>query len=269
MGEIYMIIKRDFLYSPNGKNRPLHIYLPDNYEQTEERFPVMYFFDGHNLFSDEDATYGKSWGLKRFLDMWSKPMIIVGIECGHEGQERLCEYLPYPVEGGYFSHFDRMGDQTLQWMIEELKPVIDKEYRTYPFRECTGIAGSSMGGLMALYGVVHYNQWFSKAACVSSAIGFCMPALMADMNQHYMNPDTRVYLSWGTKEAYGVRNIWREDRSSDTYKCNLTVADKIRKSKALAKMYCQIGGSHCEADWERQVSGFMNFLWMGGNEFFF
>ena len=63
-----MIIKRDFIYSPKGTNRPLHIYLPDDYFDTEERYPVMYFFDGHNLFSDQDATYGKSWGMKEFMD---------------------------------------------------------------------------------------------------------------------------------------------------------------------------------------------------------
>ena len=63
-----MIVKRDFIYTPNGQNRMLHIYLPDSYDSTEERYPVMYFFDGHNLFFNEDATYGKSLGLKEFLD---------------------------------------------------------------------------------------------------------------------------------------------------------------------------------------------------------
>ena len=42
----------------------LHLWLPDDYEESNERYPVMYFFDGHNLFYNEDATYGKSWGLK-------------------------------------------------------------------------------------------------------------------------------------------------------------------------------------------------------------
>ena len=54
-----MVIKRDFIYTPKGTNRPLHIYLPDDYYASEERYPVMYFFDGHNLFFDADATYGK------------------------------------------------------------------------------------------------------------------------------------------------------------------------------------------------------------------
>ena len=69
-----MIIKRDFNYTPKGQNRPLHIYLPDDYFSSEEHYPVMYFFDGHNLFSDEDATYGKSWGMKAFLDKRQKSM---------------------------------------------------------------------------------------------------------------------------------------------------------------------------------------------------
>ena len=74
-----MIIKSDFIYTPKGNKRPMHIWLPDNYHQTDAHYPVMYFFDGHNLFTDEDATYGKSWGMKEFLEGWGKKMIIVGI----------------------------------------------------------------------------------------------------------------------------------------------------------------------------------------------
>ena len=80
-----MIIIRDHYFPPAGANRRLHICLPDNYYETQERYPVMYFFDGHNLFSDAEATYGKSWGLSAFLSRWNRPMIIVGMECSHEG----------------------------------------------------------------------------------------------------------------------------------------------------------------------------------------
>ncbi len=259
-----MIIKRDFIYTPKGKNRPLHIWLPDNYYHTEERYPVMYFFDGHNLFSDEDATYGKSWGMKAFLEGWEKDIIVVGIECGHDGYERLSEYLPYPAnKTSNFAKFLPMGQATMDWIVEEIKPVIDRDYRTIPFRECTGIGGSSMGGLMAIYGAVHYNTWFSKAACVSSAMGFCMRPLMADMRSNIMSPDTRMFLSWGTHEAWGIKDPTQEDRSSKTYGWNKKVADQARSSGATAKMFCQIEGHHCEAHWEKQVPDFMNFLWLG------
>lgn len=258
-----MLIKRDIWFSPAQKNRALHIYLPKGYEQTQECYPVMYFFDGHNLFRDEDATYGKCWGLQSFMGNWDKQLIIVGIECGHEGEERLNEYMPYHVGRGYFSRFDCIGDATVRWMIEELKPMIDREYRTYPFRECTGIGGSSMGGLMALYAVVRYNEWFSKAACLSSAIGACMPFLMNDMKRCRISPDTRAYLSWGTKEARGVRDVWKEDCSSYTYRRNRAVYNKFLEKGAVPRLYCQICGEHREADWEKQVPLFMHFLWKG------
>lgn len=257
-----MIIKKDFIYPSKQKNRALHIYLPDNYDQTSERYPVMYFLDGHNLFTDEDATYGKSWGMKKFLDTWAKDMILVGIECGHEGQERLSEYLPYPANYGRFKEFEPTGEETFRWIIEDIKPIIDQEYRTIPFRECCGIGGSSFGGLMAVYGIIHHNNYFSKAACVSSSIGICMDSIMNELNTTYINPDTRVYLSWGTQEAWGIKDVWKEDTHSETYKCNLKVASVFEKSNATVKMYCQVGGGHCEADWEKLVPDFMDFLWM-------
>ena len=258
-----MLVKRDFLYSPKEKNRPLHIWLPDGYHLSEDRYPVMYFFDGHNLFRDEDATYGKSWGMKSFLEGWGKEMILVGIECGHEGYERLSEYLPYPADkGSHFAQFHPMGEATMDWIVNEIKPYIDGKYRTIPFRECTAIGGSSMGGLMALYAAVHYNQWFSKAACVSSAMGFCIRPLMKDMRTSSMSADTRIFLSWGTNEALGIRDAGKDDRHSKTYGWNKRVVDQAESAGAAAKLFCQVGGYHCEADWEKQVPIFMDFLWM-------
>lgn len=256
-----MMIQRDIWFTPTQKTRKLHIWLPDGYEKTQERYPVMYFFDGHNLFCDEHATYGKCWGLRTFMEQWDKPMILVGIECGHEGNERLNEYLPYPVNRGIFKGLEGVGDATVRWMIEELKPMIDRDYRTYPFRECTAIGGSSMGGLMSLYAVIRYNQWYSKAACLSSTIYPCMPLLLKDLDKSPINPDTRVYLSWGTKEARGIKDPEQEDKSSYTYRNNKAVENKLREKGAITRMYCQIGGGHCEADWEKQVPGFMDFLW--------
>lgn len=257
-----MIIKRNFIYTPTGKNRLLHIYLPDNYNESDEQYPVMYFFDGHNLFSDTDATYGKSWGLKDFLDQWPKDIIVVGIECGHDGDERLSEYLPYPAVDNYFSRFKVMGHETMEWIIHEIKPMIDDTYRTYPFRECTAIGGSSMGGIMALYGGIHYNRWISKAACISTAMGFCMPGLMKDLKNSLIDPDTRIYLSWGTHEAYGLKDPSTEDTTSITYKNHKKVRDYLLRKSADTRMFCQVGGGHCEADWEKLVPDFMNYLWM-------
>ncbi len=257
-----MIVKRDCIYTPKGKNRPLHIYLPDDYLSGMDRYPVMYFFDGHNLFSDETATYGTSWGLQRFLDGWEGKLIVVGMECGHEGDERLSEYLPYRASSkSWFARFQPMGQETMEWIINEVKPMIDACYRTLPDREFTGIGGSSMGGLMALYAGAHYNSIFSRAACVSSAIGFCIRPLLADLRASELRHGSRFFLSWGTEEAVGLEKKDRLDRSSRTYHWNRQAAQILRAKGAAVQLYCQVGGRHCEADWEKQNPLYLDYLW--------
>lgn len=255
------IVKMDFWYEPGKANRKLHIYLPGGYAYTQERYPVMYFFDGHNLFSDEDATYGRAWRLKDFLDHWDKPMIIVGMECSHEGNGRLGEYSPYSAKTGMFKILEPKGDATMQWIVNEVKPYIDRTYRTWGHREATGIAGSSMGGLMSIYALVRYNDYFSKGACISSALGFCQTQVMREMNQCYIHPDTRAFLSWGTREAAGVKDVNAVDSWSGTYRRNKAVSNKFLKYGAIPRLYCQVGGRHCEEDWEKQIPYFMEFLW--------
>ena len=256
-----MIIKRDILFTPSNAVRQLHIYLPESYSQGQEQYPVMYFFDGHNLFSDEDATFGKSWGLKDFLESWGKDIIIVGIECGHVGNERLREYCPYTFRGKFWGGtLKGTGHTTLQWMVSELKPLIDRDYRTWPHREATGIGGSSMGGLMSLYGAVCFNDWFSKAACVSSTIAPCMASLRMDIKKANIREDTRFYLSFGTEEAF--RRHPTDPLKSLTAVHNLTIQDDLREKGAMTDFFCQVGGGHNEASWEKQIPRFMNFLWM-------
>lgn len=255
-----MLIHRNIRFSPAGKNRRLHIYLPDSYTQGSERYPVMYFFDGHNLFEDEEATFGKCWGLKSFLDNWSKDMIIVGIECGHEGNERLREYCPYTFHSEYWGGTLRgTGHKTLQWIVSELKPIIDRDYRTWSHREATGIGGSSMGGLMALCGAISYNDCFSKAACVSSTISPCMKSLRRDIKNAHIQEDTRIWLSFGTNEAFKPHPT--DPMQSRTALQNLTIQEDLRDKDAMTKVYCQINGNHNEASWEKQIPGFMDFLW--------
>ena len=226
-----MLLKQDFYFHSISAIRRLHIRIPDH---GAPPYPVMYFFDGHNLFRDEDATYGKSWGLDEYCAAWDKQLVIVGIECAHEGNRRL----------------------------SELKPYIDRTFPVIPFRECTAIGGSSMGGLMAAYALVRYNGYISKAACLSPSIGSVSGKLWNEMNRTEMSPDTRIYLSWGTKEGYGkIRDPDAEDRSSWLYRSCRTTANKVIRAGGAAKLYCQVGGRHCEEDWEKQLGIFMPFLW--------
>ncbi|MBR1944857.1 MAG: alpha/beta hydrolase [Alphaproteobacteria bacterium] len=250
-----MIEKFNVLFSPANQDRCLHIYLPDDYHNSDERYPVMYMFDGHNLFYDSDATYGKSWGLKEFLDSWEKKIIVVGLECSHEGNARLTEYCPY-YRDSFAGPVYGTGEQTMEWISYELKPMIDRIYRTWAHREATGIGGSSMGGLMSLYAAIRYNDIFSKAACVSSAISFCGKQLRAAIAERNFNPDTKVFLSWGSQEAGSPRG------KAIANACNRSMNDHLYRKGVRPYMYRQIGGRHCEADWEKQVPLFMNWLWL-------
>ena len=251
----------DMWYWPAERSRTLHVYLPNGYDYSTERYPVMYFFDGHNLFFDHMATYGKSWGLKDFLDRWEKPLIIVGMECSHEGNARLDEYCPYSKR--MFGHqIHAMGEQTFQWIINDVKPWADANLRTWSHREATGLGGSSMGGLMSLYGILAHNDVFSKAACLSTGIRAWPRQLNRELSKAQINPDTRIYLSWGELEAGRHRAGIDPTRESPEAKAELAYVRRLEAAGADTYCYFQPGGRHCEEDWERQNGRYLDYLWL-------
>lgn len=250
-----MIEKFNVFITPFALQRMIHVYLPNDYYVSEQRYPVMYMFDGHNLFNDEEATYGKSWGLQNFLDCYDKKMIVVGIECNHEGRKRLDEYCPYSLDNSFFGHIEGQGKELMDWVVNELKVQIDQKYRTYPFRECTGIAGSSMGGLMAFYTIIMYNNYFSKAACISPSISMCMESLINDFNGQVLDADTRVYFSFGTKE---VRD---ENGYNWMLKNILWFNDQLIARQASSYINIIENGEHNEASWEKENPIYLDFLW--------
>ena len=254
-----MVIYRDMYYPPADSTRKLHIYLPDGYDNSEERYPVMYFFDGHNLFFDEMATYGKSWGLKSFLDGWEKPVIIVGMECCHEGQGRLDEYCPYPRT--MFGHrIKPLGEATFQWIINDIKPMIDGWLRTWPHREATGIAGSSMGGIMSLYGAIAHNDVFGKAAPLSTGLRWSGKRLREELDRSPINADTRIFLSWGELEGGRMRAGGNPETDSAEARATWKMVDALQERGINTRVHCNLGAGHNEAAWEREVPSFMNFL---------
>lgn len=246
-----MIMK--FLYPIKELNRTttLHIYLPDDYDGYAAAYPVMYMLDGHNLFYDEEATFGKSWGLKEFLDRYDKEFIVVGIECDHEGNNRLAEYCPYEVKNTFLGTIEGKGKIFMDWLVHDLKPYIDHHFRTYAFREATGIGGSSMGGLMAYYALIRYNKVFSKAACLSPSLILCPHELEEEAQEDWIHPDTRMYLSIGTKEF---------ETDQEVLFAYLNHFARIA-SPALSSIYIVPGGMHNEKSWEEQNQAYFDYLW--------
>ena len=121
------------------ENRKLYIYLPNSYnEKTDEYYPVLYMFDGQNVFFDSDATYGKSWGLKEYLEYTNTQMIVVAPACNQNPDNgRLKEYTPYPFKDKTFGNIKSLGKITMDWFVNELKPTIDNTFRTLSDRHCS------------------------------------------------------------------------------------------------------------------------------------
>ena len=160
-----MVETFDVSITPYGLTRRTFVYLPDDWQTSGKKYPVLYMFDGHNLFFDSTATYGTCWGLKEYCDAHPN-WIIAAPECNHEGNKRLEEYCPY--QSDWFGGITGTGHEYMEWLTKEFKPMMDKRYPTLPSRANTAIGGSSMGGLMSLYAITAYNKVFSKAACLSS-----------------------------------------------------------------------------------------------------
>lgn len=229
--------RRVYLYQPNG--------------EPEERFPVLYMFDGHNVFFDDHATYGKSWGMLEYLERTRKKLMVVAVECNQEGNKRLEEYAPFSFETDMFGKIEGRGKIYMDWLVNVLKPFVDQNYPTLPDRENTAICGSSMGGLMALYGAVSYQNCFSRAACLSPSL-WVNPAKVVNLVQDAAIPkETHVYLDYGDEEMCAHEGIYTV----------LFETERILKEKgADVSLNIIPGGTHCEASWEMRIPDFMDFL---------
>ena len=194
--------------------RDAYLYLPVGYEDDpQRRYPVLYMFDGQNVFWDSDATYGKSWGLEEFLDENQVPLIVAALQCNTSPDNgRLDEYSPYPFSDPKMGTFAGRGDATMRWFIRTFKPYVDRHARTLPDREHTFIAGSSMGGLMSLYALFRYNAV--------------------------------LYMDYGSREM-GNHSGMRRDFGA--------FGAKVLSRGVHLTLRIVPGGTHSEASWERQL----------------
>ena len=235
---------------PTEKPRRLYVYLPKDYEKSDRRYPVLYMFDGHNVFYDSHATYGKSWGMREYLTRTKMPLILVAVECNPEDHRRLSEYSPWDFSRWRLS-VSGQGKTTMDWFTKSLKPAIDAEYRTLPDRDHTGIAGSSMGGLMSLYALAEYNDVFSRAAALSPTL-FLNPKPMWDLIKNSpLQLPTRLYLDYGSGETKEDPRAW-----SLMFKA----AQLMTKKGAHVAARVVPDALHSEAYWEERIPVFMDYL---------
>lgn len=232
--------------------RKAYVYLPIDYDYSEERcYPVMYMFDGHNLFFDDEATYGKSWGLADYLDYTNTPVIIAAVECNTVGNGRLSEYSPVDFEMHGGEKIKGRGKKYMDWLVNTFKPYIDANLRTLPDREHTAIGGSSMGGLMTVYALSAYNKYFSRGAALSPSLWVNGGGVPDFIQKAKYRKDTILYMDYGSREFsnHGVQ------KQAFTEACAALIQKNVNLTARIVP-----GGTHCEASWEKQIPFFMNVL---------
>lgn len=162
-------------------SRHIDVWLPASYNPTR-RYQVLYMHDGQNLFDGKLNWTMKSWRADQAVSNLMKrgqieDTLIVGI--WNSGNDRYAEYYPQKflafapdavrIEYETVAANGKLrSDAYLKFIVEELKPAIDRKYPTKPGPQHTYVAGSSMGGLISLYSLVEYPQVFGGAAGLST-----------------------------------------------------------------------------------------------------
>src|SRR5262245_61071662 len=203
-------------------NRFIRIYLPPSYErEPERRFPVLYLHDGQNTFTTVGTNVAFGWGnweLDRTVNTLCvagriQEIIMVAVDCGAERyldyRGPACHYSdaelkemqrPPPVPGDNSRY-----EKYTRFLIEELKPKMDREYRTLPGAANTGVMGSSMGGLCSLALAWEHPEIFGNAASLSGAFQVERTHFLTNVLRAYRGKPkpVRIYLDSGTTDYTG------------------------------------------------------------------
>lgn len=242
-----------------GNSRSLFVYLPPGYnDDPKRRYPVLYMHDGQNLFDAGSAFAGVEWGLdetaeKLMADGKVRRAIIVGIG---NTPARHTEYSPYDD-----ARLGRgAGDRHLQFVVETLKPYIDKNYRTLPGRESTFIGGSSLGGLISLHALLRHPNVFGGAAVVSPALQVGQRQVLKDAAKAEFTRPVRVWIDMGSKE--GVLSDTGDETTAVKDARDLAKILESRGLKPGAELHFEevAGGEHNEAAWAARSDRILQFL---------
>lgn len=248
------------VHSPQLNNqRDILVYLPPSYAISDRRYPVIYMHDGQNVF-DAATSYVGEWRVDETLEsLYNEGIeaVVVGIP---STEERVHELAPFAA-----SNSKGLGDAYLSFIINTVKPLIDAHYRTIATRESTGIMGSSMGGLITLYGFYKHPHIFGFAGVISPAFFFGD----GDMYPYVENntpPSGKIYMDVGTDEGRVMTEHLKENPNfSRDYLESVRRMDKMLIAKGFQPdvNYCYIedeGATHNEGEWARRLPNALRFL---------
>ena len=228
-------------------SRKIWLYLPKDYETSTKKYPVIYMHDAQNLF-DAKTSFAGEWNVDEKLDSLKAQVIVVGIENG--GEKRIDESTPYKnakYGGGE-------TDKYLDFIVNTLKPEIDKKYRTKTNAKNTTIMGSSLGGLTSFYAVIKYPEIFGKAGVFSPAFWINRKEIN-DLTTNSKKLKAKIYFLCGDSEGDDdsmVKDLNNIELLLNTNRCYCLHLNK----KVIVK-----GGRHNEKLWR---DGFDDaIIWLG------
>jgi len=239
------VLADSFLIPQLGRTRRVWLYLPPDYATSGKRYPVLYMQDGQNVF-DAATSFAGEWRVDESLDSLEARgddgAIVVAVD--NDGAHRLDEYDPWKAVQPQYGGGE--GDAYVRFLAYTLKPYIDAHYRTRPDRLHTGVLGSSMGGLIALYAALAYPGVFGRAGVFSCACWVARPDVDAFARAAKPpSPPTRFYFVVGA----------RETADGEPARDQQTVVDALRAAGfPAAAIVSRVvpDGTHSEAFWRRE-----------------
>jgi predicted alpha/beta superfamily hydrolase len=237
-----VIIVNDSFYIPQLQTkRRIWMYVPKSYDG-KKKYPVLYMQDGQNLF-DPSTAYSGEWGVDEYLDNSKKECIVIGID---NGAERMQEYNPYDDK----KYGKGKGKAYIDFIVQTLKPYIDKTYPTLANKNNTFLAGSSMGGLISYYAGVKYANTFGKVIVLSPSFWLCEKDINNTLKTTTNIAGTGFYFYYGQKEsntlAAEVKRVAAATKQKCTT-CNITISENKN-------------GEHNEKYWQAELPKIFDWL---------
>jgi enterochelin esterase-like enzyme len=241
--------------------RFLRVWLPPNYDDAENsgrRYPVLYLNDGQNLFEAASSYAGVEWQVDETADRLIRegavpPMIIVGID--HAGKDRIREYMPHRsmnpmmlrVQGRYYPDF----------LIKEVMPFVGRNYRVAAGPENTGLGGSSLGALIALYTAMVRPGVIGRLLVESPSLWVSHRQTIKESRSVRIWPE-RIYLGVGTAEAGSAE---RSRSVVDDVRELAAILRRAVLSEKRLRLVIQDGAGHNEAAWAERFPEALRFLY--------
>lgn len=242
-----------------GNSRNLLVYLPPGYRRTRtRRYPVLYLHDGQNVFDAATAFGGTEWGVDETAERLIahdliEEIIIVAVP--NMAVHRIHEYAP--TRGRIEKRKRKRSQGRLRqygsFLVKELKPFIDAQYRTQAEPEATGLGGSSLGGLATLVLGLWFPDAFRRLAVMSPSIWWddCAIYGMVEKLNPEARPPLKIWLDTGTHEEGWERAPVLRDKLIEQ---GWRLHDDLQ--------YLEVkGGEHSERAWGARVGEVLRFLY--------